>query len=956
MPFRLFFFVLASAAILAGCSGLSVPDGPEGRASASAAGSVPAPALSIPFEKFTLDNGLDVILHVDDSDPVVAINLAVHVGSARERPGRTGFAHLFEHLLFLDSENLGYGGLDEMNTRIGGEGTNGFTTTDMTQYFQAVPADALEKIIWAEADKLGFFINTVTQPVVDNEKQVVKNEKRQRVDNQPFGHNFYVINKALYPEDHPYNWDVIGSLADLEAATLQDVKDFYARWYVPNNVTVTISGDFDPAEARSLVEKYFGEIPRGKPVQARSPRAAVLEVTKSVYHEDNFATVPQVTFVWPTVEERHPDSYALEILATYLSVGKRAPLNEVLIDEARLTSNVSTFTYPKELAGEFYLMVQANAGEDLDNLAPAIERGFARFEQNGISEADLARIKAGLEVAFYGQVQSVLGKAIQLGEANVFSGDPAAIVREVENLLAVTSDDVMRVYLKYIKDKPHVATSFVPRGSPQLALEGAVRAAVVEEPIVQGAEEEIEFDPAVRAFERTPSRFDRSIEPDFGAPYELPSPAVWRSAIGEDIEVFGIENTETPLVAFSLRIDAGRDRGDAEKPAVAALTADLMNKGTANRTTAELEDAIKALGSTVSISAGQFGAYVEGEALARNLAETVALVAEMLLEPRWDKAEFALLKKRRLDELDQAAGEPNAIAAREAAKLLYPETHVFSYRPYGTKAKLETVALDDLKAFYARNYAPAGAKLRVVGAVDKAGVEAAFAGLAEGWRAPAPAAVSLPQPREIDQSSIYFYDVPGAKQSVLRIQRPSLSATDQDYPLAEAVNYLLGDVYTSRLMTRLRVEKGYTYGVRSAFNGAKDRGVFSIGTSVRSNVTLESLALIRDILSDYGPGFTEDDLGVLKSALLRGQALKTETLAAKLGLLGAVSVYGYPDDYIAQNAARIEAMTLEEFKNLAAATIRPDAMDWLVVGDARTQAGRLGALGFGEPIILNAEQ
>lgn len=308
---------------------------------------------SIEFEKYTLDNGLDVILHIDKSDPVVAINLATHVGSGREIAGRTGF----EHLLFLDSENLGYGGLDEMNTRIGGEGTNGFTTNDMTQYFQAVPADALEKIVWAEADKLGYFINTVTQDVVDNEKQVVKNEKRQRVDNQPYGHNLYIVSKALFPENHPYNWQVIGSLADLDAATLLDVKNFYKRWYVPNNVTVTISGDFDIPEVKKLVDKYFGEIPRGEDVAHMEVRPGVLTASKSLYQEDNFATVPQLTRVWPTVEEYHPDSYALEILLEYLIEGKRAPLNEVLIDEEKLTSDVSGFNYTKEISGEFYIFI-----------------------------------------------------------------------------------------------------------------------------------------------------------------------------------------------------------------------------------------------------------------------------------------------------------------------------------------------------------------------------------------------------------------------------------------------------------------------------------------------------------------------------------------------------------------------------------------------------------------------
>jgi len=268
-------------------------------------------ALEINYDKFTLDNGLDVIFHIDRSDPVVAIDLAAHVGSGRETTGRTGFAHLFEHLLFLDSENLGYGGLDEMNTRIGGDGTNGFTTNDMTQYFQAVPKDALEKIIWAEADKLGWFINTVSQDVVDNEKQVVKNEKRQRVDNQPYGHNLYIVSKALYPEGHPYNWQVIGSLADLDAATLQDVKDFYKKWYVPNNVTVTISGDFNKADAKAMVEKYFGEIPRGPDIPPYDAKPGSLEESLSFYHEDNFATVPQLSLTWPAVEHQRDCGRAL---------------------------------------------------------------------------------------------------------------------------------------------------------------------------------------------------------------------------------------------------------------------------------------------------------------------------------------------------------------------------------------------------------------------------------------------------------------------------------------------------------------------------------------------------------------------------------------------------------------------------------------------------------------------
>lgn len=941
--------ILSGAVLFAGCQ-------PSGTGTGKTTKGETAAPLSINFEKYTLDNGLDVVLHVDRSDPVVAINLAAHVGSARETAGRTGFAHLFEHLLFLDSENLGYGGLDEMNTRIGGEGTNGFTTHDMTQYFQAVPKDALEKIVWAEADKLGWFIQTVSQDVVDNEKQVVKNEKRQRVDNQPYGHNLYIVNKTLYPEDHPYNWQVIGSLADLDAAGLEDVQDFYKKWYVPNNVTVTLSGDFDVAEAKTLIEKYFGEIPRGEDIQPYAPRAGVLTESKRLYHEDNFATVPQLTMIWPTVEQYHPDAYALDILVDYLTNGKRAPLNEVLIDEEKLTSDVSGFHYTKEISGEWYLFISPNEGEDIDGLIPALGTAFTRFEESGMSEADLDRIKAGIEVDFYGEIQSALGKAIQLSEYNLFTGDPGFYKKDIASIQAVTTDDVMRVYNKYIKDQHLIYTSFVPQGALDLALEGSVKADVVEEKIVQGAEAEVEFDPAARVIDtQTPSSFDRTAEPDFGPSYTLPSPKVWTDTLSNDVEVYGIESNETPLIYFSLAIQAGDDRDSYDSPAVSDMTAAMLQKGTANKTTAELEDAIKSLGSSISVSSGQFGVYVSGNTLARNFDATVSLLEEMLLEPRWDAEEFALLKRKLINDIDQSAANPNSVASREAAKLRYPEGHILRYAYYGPKEKLEPVTLDDLKAFYVAHYSNQGAKLRIVGDVTPAKVKSAFSGLSSQWKTDGSGDISLPPANPVDASKVYFYDIPGAKQSVLRLERPAMAATNETYPLATAMNFMLGGIYTSKLNTELRVNKGYTYGIRSSFTASKDRGSFGVRSSVRTNVTKESLELIRDILSSYGPDFTEEDLQVMKDALLRGQALKTETLSDKLSMVNQIAAYGYPADYKAMNAEAIAAMTLEDFKALAAAHLRPDAMRYLIVGDAASQAKRLSELGYGDPVLLGAE-
>jgi zinc protease len=442
------------------------------------------PEFSVDYEKITLDNGLEVIFHKDDSDPVTAVALTFHVGSAREIEGRTGFAHLFEHLLFLESENLGKGGLDEMSSRIGGSGANGSTSRDRTNYFQTVPNDALEKMIWAEADKLGYFINTVTEAVLAKEKQVVKNEKRQGVDNQPYGHASYVVDKNLYPEGHPYSWQVIGSLEDLQNATLQDVKDFYNRWYVPNNATLVIAGDFDTEQAKEWVRKYFDEIPRGEEIEPLTDQPVSLDETEKLYYEDNFARLPELRIVWPGVDLYNEDAYALDILTQLLSEGKKAPLYKVLVEEKELTSTVFMRSGNSEIAGEITLITRAYPGTNLNDVESAVSEAFTRFEEDGFTNDDLNRIKAGIETDFYNGLSSVLGKAFQLAQYNIFANDPGYINEDIQKTLAVTKEDVMQVYEEYIKGQPFVATSFVPQGQNKLALENSAPAEVEEEQIV----------------------------------------------------------------------------------------------------------------------------------------------------------------------------------------------------------------------------------------------------------------------------------------------------------------------------------------------------------------------------------------------------------------------------------------------------------------------------------------
>ena len=909
--------------------------------------------FTVDFEKFTLDNGLQVILHVDRSDPVVAVALTSHVGSAREIEGRTGFAHLFEHLLFLESENLGKGGLDKMSARIGGSGANGSTSRDRTNYFQTVPKDALEKMIWAEADKLGFFINTVTEQVLAKEKQVVKNEKRQSVDNRPYGHNFYVIDKNLYPKGHPYSWEVIGSLEDLQNATLQDVKDFFNRWYVPNNVTLTIAGDFDTAQAKEWVIKYFDEIKRGEDIPMMEKQSVTLSEIKKLYYEDNFARLPRLTLTWPGVYQYHPDSYALEVLSTYLSQGKKAPLYKTLVEEKQLTDGVNLFQYNSEIAGQFMMQTTAFSGTDLDKVQDAIFEALVDFETNGISNEDLERIKAGQETNFYNRLSSVLGKGMQLAQYEIFAGDPGYINQDVKKILAVTAEDVMRVYNKYVKDKNFVATSFIPKNQLELAVQGSKLAEVVEEKIIEGAEEQ--FDASISAtYEKKPSSFDRSIEPPYGESPDVKVPDVWKESLSSGIQIYGIENSEVPLVQFQLQIRGGMLLENPDKIGVSNLMANLMTKGTKNKTPEQLENAIESLGASINAYATNESIVISGNTLSKNYKKTMTLVKEILLEPRWDEKEFDLIRQSTLSQIEQQKASPNAIASNEYSKLIYGENHILSNNNIGNQTSVNVITIEDLKTYYDKNISPSVAKFHVVGDISQSLVSQSLSDINDSWNAKDVIFPDFPTPITPEKSKVYFYDVPGAKQSVLRFGYPALAVTDKDYYPATIMNYRLGGGgFASQFTQQLREGKGYTYGIGSRFSGTTIKGPFTIRSGVRSNVTYESSSLVKDILDNYGKNYTENDLEVTKGFMIKSNARAFETLGSKLNMINNISNYGFNDDYAKQREAIVKAMTVDEIKALSRKYLNTDKMIWLVVGDAKTQLDKLEGLGFGKAILLN---
>jgi zinc protease len=602
-------------------------------------------------------------------------------------------------------------------------------------------------------------------------------------------------------------------------------------------------------------------------------------------------------------------------------------------------------------------MLQATAfsNTDLDKVEKAIFKALSDFETNGISETDLSRIKAGQETDFYNSLSSVLGKGAQLTQYEIFTGDPGFINQDVKNILAVTPEDVMRVYNTYIKGKHFVATSFVPKNQAALALQNSTLANVVEEKIIEGAEEQ--FDASIAAtYEKTPSSFDRSIEPPYGDSPDVKVPSVWKDELSSGIGVFGIENNEVPLVQFQMQIKGGLLLEDANKVGVSNLLADLLTKGTKNKTPEQLENAIESLGASINAYATDEAVVISGNTLAKNYAKTMALVKEILLEPRWDEKEFDLIKQSTLSQIERQKANPNSIAANAYAKLVYGKNHILSNNGSGTEKSVNSISMDDLKQYYNTNMSPSITKFHIVGDISKSQVTASLSDINDNW---APKDVTFPELPELktpEKSQVYFYDVPGAKQSVLRFGYPALAATDADYYPVTIMNYRLGGGgFASQLTQQLREGKGYTYGIRSGFSGSRIKGAFTIGSGVRSNVTFESASLVKDILDNYGKNYTENDLEVTKGFMIKSNARAFETLRSKLNMLNNISNYGFDDDYAKQREAIVKAMNIEDIKNLAEKYLNASKMIYLVVGDAETQMEKLEGLGFGKPILLNME-
>ena len=905
--------------------------------------------FKINYEKYQLDNGLTVILHEDRSDPIVGVAIQYHVGSNREVPGRTGFAHLFEHMLFQESQHVGQDQFFKIIQNAGGT-LNGGTSKDGTVYYEVVPKNALETALWLESDRMGWLLSTVTQAAFENQQEVVQNEKRQRVDNRPYGHSNYVMIKNMYPEDHPYNWTTIGELEDLQNATLADVREFYEQWYGPNNATMVIAGDINKREVKSLIKKYFGEIKPGPDNGNPEPQLVKLSNTKKVYHEDNFARSPRLTMNFASVDQRHFDAPALELLGQLLGDGKKSPLYKVIVEEKKLAPSVYAYSGTQEIAGTFDVVLTGFPSTNLTEAENAIFEAFERFEIDEFTTADLERLKAKYETSFYNGISSVLGKGYQLAYYNEYFGSPDAIAVELQKVLDVNKSDVKRVYEKYVKDQNYVLTSFVPRGKVGLVADGSKLFPIKEEKIVKNVNKSAGSGSMDIA--KIPSTFDRSSKPVDGPQPRLNLPKVWRHDYDKGISIYGAKQDELPLVSFGISIEGGMLLDDPNKIGVANLVTDIMMQGTANKTPIELEEAIDALGSSINMSTGKQSININVNTLKRNFLPTLALVEEILFEPRWDSNEFDRVKRQTAELIKRRSAVPSTIASRVFNKLNYG-SHILANPTLGTVESVQSISLNDLKNYVNANFSADLATISIVGDVSRSEAVNAFKNMVNRWDIQNVNFNNYEIPKPNKSAKVYFVDVPNAKQSEIRIGYLGIPRTHEDFYATTVMNMKLGGNFSGDVNMVLREEKGFTYGARTRFSGSKYPGTFIASSAVRSNTTEESVNIFKNLLTNYSNPISEDDLEFTKNVTLKSNARRFETLGALRGMIANIATYDLPFDYIKAEEEQVRSMTIQSHNQLVKKYIRPDEMIYLVIGDAKTQMDGLKSLGYGDPILLN---
>ena len=896
--------------------------------------------LVIPYSKYVLPNGLTLLVTEDHSDPLVHVDVTYHVGSAREQIGKSGFAHFFEHMMFQGSDHVADEEHFKLVTAAGGT-LNGSTNRDRTNYYETVPSNQLETALWLEADRMGFLLDAVTQPKFEVQRATVKNERGQNYDNRPYGLAQEYVAKTLYPYGHPYSWLTIGYLKDLDNSNVQDLKNFFLRWYGPNNATLTVGGDVQTADVVKLAEKYFGPIKAGPAVQNQQIPEPRLAQDRYVSYEDNIR-FPMLQLVFPTVPSNHPDEKPLDALAEIIGQGNNSLMYKNFVKPQKAVQ-ASAYSSNSELGGEFTVRVLNFPGKGLDSATIRARQTLAEFEKTGVSDAQVARYQAGAEAQLINGLSSVSGKVSQLAANQTYTGNPNRLPIELKQIRAVTKADVQRVYDKYLRGQHAVVLSVVPKGQP------ALEAGKDNYTVAEAGYKAPNYGYDGLKYMKATDSFDRGQQPQSGANPVVKVPAIWQDQLDNGLRLIGTRNSEIPTVTMLLTIRGGHrlEQADRNKAGIASLTASMMNEGTEKYTSEEFSAALDKLGSTIRVGAGSDNTTVYVQSLTKNLPATVALLEQVLLHPRFDQADFDREKKQTLEGIANQTTQPVVIANNAYAQLLYGPGNIMSVPESGTTATVTALTLSDIKQFYQQNYAPNVSYLTVVGDVDQATAEGQLAFL-KTWRRQAvtiPAGTAAQQP---DKTRLYFINKDGAAQSEIRVGYLTDLPYDAtgNYYRAYLANYLLGGAFNSRINLNLREDKGYTYGARSGFQGTRYIGPYTAQAGVRADATAASVKEFMKEIQNYRNGITDDELKFLQSSVGQNDALRYETGLQKAGFLSRLVEYDLAPDYVQQQSDILKNLTAADVQASAQKYLPADKMYILVVGDRAKAFPGLAELGY----------
>ena len=889
-------------------------------------------------EKYTLPNGLTVLLHEDHKTPVAAIDLYYKVGSKDERPGRTGFAHLFEHMMFLGSKHHDED-FSRPLERLGGE-NNATTEDDRTEYYERIPSNALERALWLESDRMGFLLSAMTQAKLDKERDVVKNERRETVENAPYGQADETIREALYPLGHPYRHSVIGSMADLSAAGLPDVASFFQTYYAPDNAILCVAGDFEAEQVRRWISRYFGPLTRGPRITPLKPDVPKLPAPKHIKLTDA-VSLPRAQLVWPTVPSGHPDEPALDVLAAVLGgLDKENRLFRELMYDRQLAASVSAAHPTHALAGTFDIELYAHPDQKLETLVQIADAQIERLKNEGPTAIEVRKVQNQRESELVMGLQSVIRKAAVLNEYQAIFGDPQAYRSELDKIFAVTPDDVRRVAKKYLTANRIELdiTPGEPMPHPRHGDDAAAKPNSAPAPAIVPVAVDVK------------DEFDRFVMPELGPTPQYQPPRFERRRLSNGLELRVVERHELPIVTVDLVVKSGETLTPVGKEGLATLAASLLEEGTKTRTSLQLAGELSEIGASLASGASLESSTVSLTTLTRHLEHALDLFADVVKNPSFPAKELDRLKLQRLSQLKARTDDPEQTAAAVFPRLVYGLEHPYGRPDLGTPASVGSITREDVIDFYRRIMVPSNAVLVVVGDVRldaiAATLEARLAGWASGPIPPSPSLTLMPTPPQA--RTLYLIDKPGAAQSVLTLGRIGASRKSPDFPALVVLNAILGGQFESRLNTNLRVDKGYSYGVNSSFSFDRGPGPFEAGGTVETTVTKESLLEIFKELSDLNGSrpVTDAELAFAKERIVLGFPSRFETTFGVAGQLATLFADDLPDDEFERYQSRITALTKADVDRVARQYITPETMTVLVVGDRAKVEGPLKSLPF----------